>query len=76
MNVQLPYLAESGYFEAYQKMRLNRRALINYCLYVKSRLMQVIDEEENRRIWEWIRKTTTGDSHGTERHAPQQARSD
>ncbi len=72
MNVQLPYLAVNGYFEVYQKIRVNRKALVNYCLYVKSRLMQVIDEEENKRIWEWIRKTDEGDSYG-ERHATQQA---
>lgn len=73
MNVQLPYLAVNGYLEAYQRIRINSKALLNYCLYVKARLMQVIDEEENKKIWEWIRKTTEGDEHGDKGHLTQQA---
>jgi len=45
-----------AYVDVFKEMLRNPRAILNYRLYLYSRMLEVVSNEENKRLWEWIRR--------------------
>jgi len=45
-----------AYVEVFMQIRQNPKAIINYRLYLYARMKERISDEENKKLWEWIRR--------------------